>query len=378
MTADTDPSDARPDAVQSAPSQSGPAQSDQTQSDPAPKPGTARRKRLLMLAMPLLLVLIGGGLWLFGGRYVSTDNAYIHQPMMSAAPEVGGRVAEVLVTENQHVTAGTPLFRIDPTDYRIALQSAEAQLSAARLTVAKERAAYATAEAQLASAHAIADVQARELNRQSQLSERGVGSQAALDDATIAGRTAENAVRVAERQLAAAAAALGGDPEAETDSLPAVRAALATRAAAQRDLDRTTVRAATDGTVSQIEGLNVGQFVAAGSGIATLVNGDDSWIEANFKETQLGSLSQGQPVTIEVDAYPGLELHGAVESFGSATGSQFSLIPAQNATGNWVKVVQRVPVRIRLDDTSDRPLRDGMSVGVSVDTGATRLDALRG
>ncbi|WP_375690273.1 HlyD family secretion protein [Pseudooceanicola sp. LIPI14-2-Ac024] len=343
---------------------------------PAEKPKGKGRRRMLMISVPLALAVVGGGYWLLGGRYISTDNAYVHQPMISVSPDVAGRVTEVLVHENQVIAAGTPLFRIDPTDYRIALDNAEAQLAAARLAVEQQRAAYATANAQLEAARGIEDVKKRELARQEELTSRGIGSQAALDEATVAARSATNSVAVAQSQLAAAAAALGGDPEAETDTLPAVRAALSAREAAERNLAHTEVKSATGGTVSQIESLNVGQFISTGSSIAKLVDSSDTWIEANFKETQLGKLVPGQRVTIEVDAYPDLELSGEVESFGSATGSQFSLIPAQNATGNWVKVVQRVPVRIKLDEAPELALRDGMSVSVSVDTGHSRLDDL--
>ncbi|GGE41333.1 membrane protein [Primorskyibacter flagellatus] len=360
------------DATPAAPESITPART-----EPAARSPRARRRRALILSVPLVLALAGGAAWLLGGRYVTTDNAYVHQRMISVSPDVSGRITEVLVTENQTVPAGTPLFRLDDSGYRIALDSAEAQLAAARLSVAQLRAAYQTAAAQLDAAEAIKDVQQRELERQQELTARGVGSQASLDDATLANRSAANAVAVAQRQLNAAAAALGGDPEAETDTLPAVRTALSAREAAARDLAHTEIAAQTSGTVSQIESLNIGQFVAAGTGVATLVDGSDSWIEANFKETQLAALTEGQPVTIGIDAYPDADLHGEVESFGSATGSQFSLIPAQNATGNWVKVVQRVPVRIRIDDASATRLRDGMSVHVSVDTGHSRLDNLR-
>ena len=363
---------AAPVAAPTAP-QGAPAEAD---TPPPPAKGRGRR-RLLMVSLPLLLLLGGGTAWLLGGRYVSTDNAYVHQPMVSVSSDVGGRITDVMVQENQTVTAGTPLFRLDTEDYRIALDNADAKLASARLAVAQQRAAYATAKAQLQAAEGIRDVQARELDRQKELTARGIGSQAALDQATVTERGAENAVAVAQSQLAAAAAALGGNPENDTDSMPAVRAALSERAAAARDLAQTEVRAPSDGTVSQIDILNVGQYVSPGASVATLVDSGDTWIEANFKETQLDGLKVGQPVTVEVDAYPDLELTGTVDSFGSATGSQFSLIPAQNATGNWVKVVQRVPVRIRLDEAPGAPLRDGMSVSVSVDTGHSRLDELK-
>ncbi|XDA99204.1 HlyD family secretion protein [Sulfitobacter sp. LCG007] len=333
-------------------------------------------RRLLMAAVPLAFALAGLGFWLFGGRYVTTDNAYIHQPMVAISADVSGRIVEVDVTENQQVATGATLFRIDPEPYRIALDKAEASLAAARLGVSQTRAQYATAEAQLAAYQSVMEVQNRELDRQKALTQRGVGSAADFDEATVAQLAAKNNAAVARRQLEAAAAALGGDPQADTDSLPSVRAAIAARDAAQRDLDKTVVKAPLPGVVAQVESLNPGQYVGAGTEIATLVDAGDMWIEANFKETQLDGIALGQPVTIEIDAYPDLELHGSVESFGAATGSQYSLIPAQNATGNWVKVVQRLSVRIRIEDAPADTLRDGMSVTVSVDTGHSHLDDL--
>ncbi|OWU83363.1 hypothetical protein ATO6_19100 [Oceanicola sp. 22II-s10i] len=346
---------------------------------PSPAAGKQgkRRRRLLMIALPLILLIGGGGYWLYGGRYVTTDNAYVHLPLVAVSPDVSGRITEVYVHENEKVAQGAPLFRLDDETYRIKLAQAEAALDTARLQIAQSRAAHATAVAQLEAARGIAAVQDKELERQQQLTTRGVGSQASLDDATMQARQAHNAVAVAERQVEAAAAALGGDPATETDALPAVKAAIATRDAAARDLDKTTVKAASAGTVSQLGSLNVGQYVTAGTEVATLVDSADTWIEANFKETQLAGLVPGQSVGIEVDAYPDLELRGHLDSLGAATGSQFSLIPAQNATGNWVKVVQRVPVRITLDDAPARELASGMSVHVAVDTGHNRLDALR-
>lgn len=333
------------------------------------------RRRLLMAALPMVLFLGGAGYWLTGGRYVATDNAYVHQPMVSISADVGGHITEVSVLENQLVGRGDLLFRIDAEPYRIALDRAEAALAAARLSVAQLRAGYATASAQLDAALGILEVTERELTRQQELTARGVGTAAQLDQAQVTARSARSAAEIARRQLDAAAAALGGDPAIETDAMPSVRAALAARDAAARDMDKTAVRAPGPGIVSQIENLNVGQFVAAGTSVATLVDASRSWIEANFKETQLDGLAVGQPVEILVDAYPGVTLHGEIQSFGSATGSQFALIPAQNATGNWVKVVQRVPLRIGIEGTPARDLRDGMSVHVRVDTGHSRLDA---
>lgn len=341
---------------------------------PEPRKG---KRRALMLSVPVALAAGATAFWLFGGRYIETDNAYVHQTMVTVSPEVSGRVTEVLVSENQSVTAGTPLFLLDPTDYRIALDTAEANLAQARLAIEEKQAAYRTAQAQLQAAQEIETIKARELKRQASLAGKGLGSQSTLDTAEIAEQSATNEVELAQRQLAASLVALGGNPDGEIDSMPSVRAALAQRDAAARHLEQTEVHAPGNGIVAQVESLNVGQYIGAGTGIATLVRQDASWIEANFKETQLDMIHPGLPVEIEVDAYPGLELSGTVDSFGPATGSQFSLIPAQNATGNWVKVVQRVPIRVRLDQNPERPLLDGMSVAVSVDTGASRLQRLQ-
>lgn len=344
--------------------------------EPAAKPSRWRR-RALMFSVPLLLAAGGGTAWVTGGRYITTDNAYVQQPMVPVSADVAGRIVEVDVAENQPVEAGQPMFRLDPEPYRIALGEADANLAGARLSVAQLRSAYRTAQAQLDAAQSILEVRQRELERQESLADEGVAATAALDEATLTARAAENEVTLAREALNAAAAALGGDPEIATDDVPTVRAALAAREAAARNLDKTLVLAPVPGLVAQVASLNPGQYVAPGTQVASVVETEDTWIEANFKETQLADLQVGQPVDVEVDAYPDAPLHGTVESLGSATGSQFSLIPAQNATGNWVKVVQRLPVRIRIEADPAHPLRGGMSAQVSVDSGHSRLDSLR-
>ncbi|WP_323021419.1 HlyD family secretion protein [Pararhodobacter sp.] len=340
-----------------------------------PKPKRSRR-RVLMLTVPLALAVAGGFVWLTGGRYESTDNAYVRQAILPVSADVAGRITEVAVQENQHVEAGAVLFRLDDEPYRIALDQAEAALASARLAAEQQRSAWVTADGRLDAARQVLDLRERDYQRQTELSDRGVITHAALDSASITVQAAENDVRLAALAVTQAAAALGGDPTRETDSLPSVRAALSAREAAQRALDHTVITAPASGIVSQTGSLNVGQYVATGTMVASLVESDASWIEANFKETQLGALVPGQPVSVEIDAYSGAELHGVVDSIGAATGSQFSLIPAQNATGNWVKVVQRVPVRIRLEGAPEQSLRGGLSASVSVDTGTSRLDRL--
>lgn len=346
------------------------------EASPKPAPKKKGKRRLLMAALPVALLLGGGGYWLTSGRYVSTDNAYVNQPMIAVSSDVAGRITTVDVAENQQILRGATIFSVDPAPYRIAVAQAEASLASARLTVEQQRAAYATAEAQLKAAENILEVQNREMERQKTLAGKGVSSAASLDDATVAARNAINTVAIAQSHRDAAAAALGGNPNAPTDSLPAVRLAQAQLEDAQRNLDKTSIVAPVAGTVAQVGSLNVGQYVQAGAEIATLVDAEDSWVDANFKETQLQGLAVGQPVTIALDAYPDLELHGVIDSIGAATGSQFSLIPAQNATGNWVKVVQRLPVRIKLTDAPVGVLRNGFSAHVSVDTGASNLDKL--
>ena len=348
----------------------------QAQAPACAKKPSRWRRRLLMMTLPLLLAGGGGYAWLTGGRYVTTDNAYVHQPLVPISADVGGRIIEVDVAENQHIDAGQPVFRLDPEPYRIALDQAEAALAGARLSVEQLRSAYDTAQARLTAAEAILEVRTRELERQESLADQGLSASTALDETTIAAQVARNEVELAREGLTTAAAALSGDPAMATDDVPAVRAALAQREAAARDLEKALVVAPVPGVVSQVGSLNVGQYVTPGTMVASVVQTDDTWIEANFKETQLAELEVGQTVEIEIDAYPDLVLHGTVESIGSTTGSQLSLIPAQNATGNWVKVVQRVPVRIRVDQDDDHPLRGGMSAHVAVDGGQSRLDSL--
>lgn len=343
-----------------------------------PAPRKRRGRRLaIMLAVPVVLLVGGGYFWLTGGRYEGTDNAYVQQTIVSLSPDISGRIVEVDVHENQTVQMGAVLFRIDPEPFKIALNQAEASLAAARLNVEQLRVSYQMAEEQLKAAQDTLEIRQRAQQRTTSLADKGFSTQAATDNSLLALQQAQAAVDTAQKSVAAAKAALGGDPKIATEDHPSVRAARAAVESAQRNLDKTTVTAPTEGVVSQVSNLNTGQFVSAGSTIASLVDTSSSWIEANYKETQLGSIKVGQPADIHIDAYPAANLHGTVSSIGAATGSEFSLIPAQNATGNWVKVVQRIPVRIDLTDAPDLALRSGMSAEVTVDTGKSRLDGFK-
>jgi membrane fusion protein, multidrug efflux system len=367
--ADATPVVAPSPAVAAAPAPAAPVE--------APKKKSRVRRNVLMFGLPLVLAVGGGYFYLNGGRYVDTDNAYVQQVKVSLSADVAGRVTEVDVAENQQVTAGAVLFKIDPEPYRIALAQADAALASARVNVEQLRVAYSTAQAKLTSAQQTLELRQSEYDRQKALVDQGTSAKASLDDVNLSLQTANSSVLLAEQELAGSVAALAGDPQIAVDAHPAVLTALAARDVAARNLEKTTVLAPADGVVSQMASLNVGQFVATGTTIASIIRSDNTWIEANFKETQLDGLKSGLPVEVSVDAYPGVSLHGTVDSIGAATGSQFALIPAQNATGNWVKVTQRITVRVKLDDRENEALlRAGMSAVVAVDTGATVLDKL--
>jgi membrane fusion protein (multidrug efflux system) len=340
------------------------------------KPKGKARRNVLLVSVPLVLAIVGGYFWLTGGRFVDTDNAYIQQVKVAISADISGRVIDVSVHENQEVAAGDVLFRIDPVPYEIALDQANAALASARVNVDQLRVAYSTAEAKLKSAQDTLDLRQKELDRNNALVSQGLAPVASLDSIKISYQSAESAVSLANREVASTVAALAGNPDIATEDHPAVRTALAAKQSAERDLAKTTVVAPSSGVVSQVANLNVGQFVAPGTTIASLVETGDTWIQANFKETQLTTLVSGQPAEVSIDAFPGVKIHGHVESIGAATGSEFALIPAQNATGNWVKVTQRIPVRIKVDGEKPALLRSGMSATVSVDTGKSTLDTM--
>lgn len=331
----------------------------------------------LMLALPVLLALGGGYLWLTGGRYASTDNAYLEQNRVTITADQSGRIVEVAVKENDRVKTGDLLFRIDPEPYRIALQQADAAVAMARLEVEQLRSDYQQALATQKSAEDLLDYQQKVFARQQDLVKRGVSSNADFDSAQNALQNAQQLVALSKEKVAGALTALGGDPDIPTDKHPTVMQALAAEASAALALKQTSVFAPADGIVSQTDRLRVGQYVTnpamAPTALLSLVETQTGYVEANFKETDLTHMRVGQDATVSFDAYPGHEFRGHVESIDAGTGSAFSLLPAQNATGNWVKVVQRVPVRIKLTDDIDKDaLQAGLSASVDVDTGYRR------
>ena len=330
------------------------------------KPKRRWARLALLLGVPLLIAIVGGWFYLTSGRYVSTDNAYVQQDMVSVSPDVSGRIVAVNVRENQRVKAGDVLFRIDPEPFRIALAQADAALAEARVDVATKATDTGTAAADIQSASADLTLAQATYQRQAALMQRGFTTRASFDAATQAVAAAR--ARVASAQAGAARARQqlgsgggGGNPAA-------IQAALARREQAALNLSRTVVRATTDGTVSQTSRLQVGNITPSGVPALSLVASRAAWIEANFKETDLDHMRVGQPVKVELDAYPDLDIRGRVQSIGAGTGSEFSVLPAQNASGNWVKVTQRVPVRIAIEGTPPRAMIAGLSADVTVDT----------
>jgi membrane fusion protein (multidrug efflux system) len=346
------------------------AQAEQAAPAPAPTtPAPESKKRswrlILMLSVPLLLLAIGGYMWLTSGRYVSTDNAYVQQDMVSVAPEVNGVIGEVLVRENQRVRRGQVLFRIDQRPFRIALAQAEAQIAAAQVQVNQLEARSAGTGADIQGAEANLTYQQREFDRLQALMSRGWITRSRHDEALHNLQEARERLANARAESVTAQSALRGGG---ASNQPALQAANVAREQALLNLSRTEVRASADGVVSQTDRLQVGAAVVTGVPVVTLVRSATTYVEANYKETDLANMYVGQSAEIEVDAYPGVHISGHVASIGAGTGSQFSVLPAQNASGNWVKVRQRVPVRIAIDGDPGRPMIAGLSADVTIDT----------
>jgi membrane fusion protein (multidrug efflux system) len=330
----------------------------------APKPSW--RTRLLMFGLPLALIAGGAGWWLTSGGSVSTDNAYVQMDKVSVAAEVGGRITEVAVRDGQQVAKGQLLFRIDGEPYALSVAQATAAIDAAKVEVGNLSASANTSSVDIAAARE--DVKFAQVNfdRQAALMEKGFTTKAAYDASRHALRQARERVRQAEAAAAEARTKLAAGPSSGIN--PQVEAARVQRSQAQVNLDRTTVRAPSAGRIAQSDRLQVGQMMVAGLPAVTLVDTAHPWVEANFKETDLADMRVGQRAEISFDAYPGLTVRGHVLTIGAGTGSEFSVLPAQNATGNWVKVTQRVPVRIAFDETPSRDMIAGLSADVRVFT----------
>ena len=324
---------------------------------------------LLMASIPLVLIAIAAYLYLTAGRTASTDDAYVQADKIVVSSDVSARVVAVEVKDNQFVKAGQVLVRLNDSSYKIALAKAQANLAATKLQIDGLRATYKQRQADVKAAQDTVDYMQREADRQAQLLATHVTSQQKYDEARHNLENAKQQLSSAEQQLANVLASLGGNPDTPTDQHPLVLQAKAQVDSAMLDLSDTVITAPTDGYVTQVNHLPVGQYLTAATPAFDLVTTQNSWIEANFKETDLTRMRPGQSATCDIDTYPDRVFRAHVQSISAGTGSEFSVLPPQNSTGNWVKIVQRIPVRLLIDDPdADHPLRAGMSATCTVDT----------
>jgi membrane fusion protein (multidrug efflux system) len=347
------------------------AEADPVLSMDAAKAASAPSRRwtrlALMLIVPLLVVIGGTLYWQSLQGHVSTDNAYVQQDKVSVSAQVGGRIIEVAAKENLSVKAGDLLFRIDPEPFQLQIAQADAAIAGAQANVAALGNASALSGADVAAAREDIGFAKARLTRQQALWSRGFATKADYEAAQHQVAQAQASLQIAEAKAREAAAKLSTGPQVPGIN-PQVAAGRAQRASAELNLRRSEVRAPMAGRITQADRLLIGQEVISGLPVVTIVAAQSSYVEANFKETDLADMAVGQPAELRFDAYPGVKLKGHVTSIGAGTGSEFSVLPAQNATGNWVKVTQRVPVRIALDEASPRQLIAGLSTKVKVFT----------
>ena len=338
-----------------------------------PKPRRRWLRRLLLGAVPVIAVVAGSVIYLQGGRYISTDNAYVGAQKVLVTPEISGTVASITVTEGQHLKAGDVLFAFDRKPYELALEQANAALANAANSFAGLKTQLAGFSGQIALAQETVALRQAELDRKAALLASRVAAASDVDADRVNLQAAKSALAVLEQNQRDVLSQLGGNADASIESFAPWQSAKAAVDQAQWNLDQTVVHAPLDGIATQVSNIQLGRYLMAGTTVFAIVSDRDIWVDANPKETDITYLAEGQDVTVTVDAFSNEPLKGHVASISPGTGSQFSLIPAQNAAGNWVKVVQRVPVRVAFDagqDTSN--LRAGMSATVAIDTHRVR------
>jgi membrane fusion protein (multidrug efflux system) len=348
-----------------------------------PRPGFVRRYRrtLLLVVLPLIAVVGGVAFYLSGGRYVTTDDAYVGAQKVLITPDISGNVDKVVVREGQHVQQGNVLFEIDRAPFQFALRQAQANL-------AQQKTAYDNLVSNVRIYGQMqdllqqgTDLKQRDVERKSTLVKSNYGSQLDLDNSTAALVTARSQLEMLRQQTSTARNQLLGNVDLPLEQFPPYAQAKAALDQAQRNLDHTTLRAPISGIATQVDNIQLGRFVAAGSPILSVIDDSRPWVDANLKESDFTYIAVGQSVEIDVDAFPDHAFKGTVGSLSPGTGAQFAILPPQNATGNFVKVVQRVPVRIYLDyaDPNVQKLKAGMSSYTSIDTNHRRsLAALFG
>ncbi len=344
----------------------------------APAKAAPKKRRslrtILLVVLPLIAAVAGGTVYLMGGRYISTDNAYVGAQKVLITPDVSGKIVHVAVREGQHVKPGDELFKLDPVPYQLALDQAESKLVAARTEYTKLKTTVKSLTTLIDLAHKNVALKKQDVERKQKLLASQAGSLADRDNAAAGMVTAELQAQFAQQQHDTTLAQLLGNPDLPLAKFPAYVQAKAAVDDAKRNLAHTVIRAPMAGTATQVDNIQLGRFIAAGSPILSVIDDQAPWVEANPKETEITYLRVGQKATIEVDSFPDHVFHGTVQSVSPGTGAQFSILPPQNASGNWVKVVQRVPVRIVFDKGQDTHLlRAGMSVTVDIDTHHSRL-----
>jgi membrane fusion protein (multidrug efflux system) len=344
--------------------------------------GMRRYRRLLLLVvLPLVALMAGLTFYLNGGRYVTTDDAYVGAQKVLITPDISGKIDKVVVREGQQVGEGDVLFEIDPVPFRLAAQQAKANLDQTRTTYDNLVANVRIYGQMLELAQQGVDLKMRDVDRKSSLVKNNVGSQLDLDNSATALVTSSAQLQFLKQQLSNSKTQLLGNPDLPIEQFPPYAQARAALDQAERNLDHTTMRAPMAGVATQVDQIQLGRFVAAGTPVFSIIDTSNPWVDANPKESDFTYVAVGQPVTIDVDAFPDHVFKGTIGSLSPGTGAQFAILPPQNATGNFVKVVQRVPVRIYFDsnDKYVRKLKAGMSAYTTIDTGHRRsLAALLG
>jgi len=344
---------------------------------PAPAPAKPRERRslrrILLIVVPLVALIAGFAWWLGGGRYVTTDNAYVAADKVLITPQVSGAITAIHVVEGQRVAVGDPLFDIDPAPYRTALALARGRLAAAQVAFENLRTSYVSNEEQIKMGQQAVDLRQADFDRKMALLNQHAGTRVDSDTAAAALIQARQILAFVQQQQAAARVKLGGSPDAPLDNFPDYVEARAQVDDAQRNLANTKILAPIAGIATQVTQIQLGRTAPAGSPVFALIADNGLWVDANPKESDLTYVHTGLGATITVDAFPDRQWRGKVCSIAPGTGAQFAVLPPQNASGNWVKVVQRVPLRVCFDeDKEGAHLRAGMSAYVSIDTGRSR------